>query len=240
MAEHDAPTSPGNPSTDPGLLSVVSVDVVALTYDPKSRQVLVATHNRTAQPFLGDRALPGVVVRSGERLSAAAARALGKLGISDTPTALGQLQTFDEPSRDPRGPSLSVAMWATFWCSETIWTDEAHWVPIDTHHTLAFDHATIVATARQMLAEKLWREVDFTRGLTGAEFTATDAVAVTRQLTNAEVHRANLNRDLARIDGLSEAGLAQTSGGRPPKLWRWTPEPNGTHPGTIDPGQPSA
>ncbi|MGV9671331.1 MULTISPECIES: NUDIX hydrolase [unclassified Gordonia (in: high G+C Gram-positive bacteria)] len=206
---------------DPAILSVVSVDVVALTYDVSARRVLVATHARETEPYRGRRALPGVVVRSGERLREAALRAVTKLGIAAVPSALGQLQTFDEPSRDPRGPSLSIAMWATFWNDGSIHTARTLWEPLDHPPALVFDHSTIVTTARRLLAERLWRDLDFTRGLTGAEFTATDAVAITRQLTGAEVHRANLNRDLARIDVLTEAGVAPTSGGRPPKLWRW-------------------
>ncbi|WP_425476239.1 NUDIX hydrolase [Gordonia oleivorans] len=215
---------------DPAILSVVSVDVVALTYDVSARRVLVATHARETEPYRGERALPGVVVRSGERLREAALRAVAKLGIDVPPSALGQLQTFDEPSRDPRGPSLSIAMWATFWNDERIHTPHTLWEPLDHAPALVFDHSTIVTTARRLLAERLWRDLDFTRGLTGAEFTATDAVAITRQLTDAEVHRANLNRDLARIDVLTEAGVAPTSGGRPPKLWRWAADDAGLLP----------
>ncbi|GAB21869.1 putative hydrolase [Gordonia polyisoprenivorans NBRC 16320 = JCM 10675] len=210
---------------EPGILSVVSVDVVALTYDAEARAVLVATHRRTTEPHLGERALPGVVVRSGERLTDAASRALTKLGIDEPPSAIGQLKTFDEPSRDPRGPSLSVAMWATFWDSADIRTEQAVWTPIDRDHPPAFDHAEIITAARSILAEKLWRDLGFTRGLTGPQFTATDAVTITRSLTGAEVHRANLNRDLARITTLTEAGVAPAAGGRPPKIWRWSPIP---------------
>ena len=67
----------------------------------------------------------------------------------------------------------------------------------------------------------LWRDLTFTRALTGDQFTATDAVAITAQLTDRSVHRANLNRELGKLDGLTEAGLAPASGGRPPKIWRW-------------------
>ncbi|WHU48629.1 NUDIX hydrolase [Gordonia sp. L191] len=210
---------------EPGILSVVSVDVVALTYDPQARAVLVATHRRTTEPHLGERALPGVVVYSGERLTDAATRALRKLGINEQPSAIGQLQTFDEPSRDPRGPSLSVAMWATFWDSADIRTEQAVWTPIDSDRPPAFDHAEMITATRSILAEKLWRDLTFTRGLTGPQFTATDAVTITRSLTGAEVHRANLNRDLARITMLTEAGVAPAAGGRPPKIWRWSPIP---------------
>lgn len=207
-------------SLDPSLLSVVSVDVVAVTYDHGSRTVLVAAAPRTAAPFVGKLALPGVVVRSGERLADAAARALAKLDLERAPLAEGQLETFDEPSRDPRGPSLSIAMWAVYHAGGE--AAGVAWMPIEAPEPLAFDHNQILERARPLLAERLWRDVAFTRALTGERFTATDAVAVTAQLSGASPHRANLNRDLARIPSLERDGVAPTTGGRPPARWRWT------------------
>ncbi|MFT3887423.1 MAG: NUDIX hydrolase [Arachnia sp.] len=201
------------------IFSVVSVDVVALAYDRGTRRVMLAAHARIAPPFEGELALPGVVVLSGERLEHAAERALAKLGLTTSPTALGQLRTFDEPSRDPRGPSLSVALWAAYPARED--AGAAHWAPLDEHPQLAFDHDEIVETSRRILADLLWRDLRFTRALTGPQFTATDAVAITAQLTGRDPHRANLNRDLMKTPGLVEAGIAPTAGGRPPKLWRW-------------------
>lgn len=206
---------------DSSFLSIVCVDVVALTYDRAARRVLIGTHRREIEPFRGKQALPGVVVHSGERLRDAAGRALVKLGITAPPPALGQLRTFDEPSRDPRGPSLSIAMWAALPDHTVLPHQPAVWVPIDAAPTLVFDHNEMVDDARAILAERLWRDTEFTRNLTGAEFTATDAVAITEQLGGKPPHRANLNRDLAHLDGLAQAGTAPGTGGRPPKLWRW-------------------
>lgn len=218
-------------SPAPDIFSVVSVDVVAVRHDRATGRVLFGAAPRTAPPYEGELALPGVVVRSGERLGHAAARALEKLGREELrPTALGQLRTFDEPSRDPRGPSLSVAMWAAYppldgdlGLSGGGGSDLSGgvWFPLDDPPHLAFDHDRIVAESREILAERLWRDLELTRALTGPELTATDAVHLTGQLTGRAVHRANLNRDLARLPGLEEAGTGPATGGRPPKLWRW-------------------
>lgn len=207
---------------DNSFLSIVCVDVVALTYDRTARRVLIGTHAREVPPYEGRLALPGVVVHSGERLREAAGRALVKLGITETASALGQLRTFDEPSRDPRGPSLSIAMWAAFPDSAALPEGPALWEPVDAMPDLAFDHNQIVDDALAILGDSLWRDTSFTKNLTGREFTATDAVAITGQITGAPPHRANLNRDLAHIADLHEAGTAPTVGGRPPKLWRWS------------------
>lgn len=207
-------------SVDPSLLSVVSVDVVALAYDHGARSVLVAAAPRTAEPFLGDLALPGVVVRSGERLRDAAARALTRLGVGAPPSAQGQLQTFDEPSRDPRGPSLSIALWAVY-PTPTGQGAPGVWMPLQEPHRLAFDHDDILRQSKPLLSGLLWRDLAFTRALTGERFTGTDAVAMTGQLSGEAPHRANLNRDLAKLEGLERDGVARTTGGRPPSLWRW-------------------
>lgn len=206
---------------DKSFLSIVCVDVVALTYDRVARRVLIGTHRREIAPFRGKQALPGVVVHSGERLRDAAGRALVKLGITTPTPAMGQLRTFDEPSRDPRGPSLSIAMWAALPDHTVLPQEPALWVPVDAAPPLVFDHNLMVDDARAILAERLWRDADFTRNLTGSEFTATDAVAITEQLSGAPPHRANLNRELAHTSGLIQAGIAAGTGGRPPKLWRW-------------------
>lgn len=205
----------------PKLLSIVCVDVVALSYRRDDRRIVVGVHRRTCEPFTGRLVLPGVVVTSGERLRDAAGRALRKPGLGE-PAALGQLRTFDEPARDPRGPSLSIAMWAVFDDATARAADHAEWFPFAEVPELAFDHNRIVGTAREVLAGALWRDTAFTRALTGPVFSATDAVAITEQLDGRPPHRANLNRDLAKNPNLTEAGTAPASGGRPPKLWKWT------------------
>ncbi len=100
---------------------------------------------------------------------------------------------FDEPSRDPRGPTLSIAMWAVI-TADNITTDPAAatlWRGFDEHDNLAFDHDRIVAAARRILATSLlWRDTTFTRALLGAEFPATHAVTVTTALTGSRPDQA--------------------------------------------------
>ena len=95
--------------------SLVSVDVLALRFSRAARQLELGVAARLWEPFKDQLALPGVLLGDGERLREAALRALtGKLGVADSDVrGVGQVVTFDEPTRDPRGPTLSVAMWAT-------------------------------------------------------------------------------------------------------------------------------
>lgn len=198
------------------LTSHVSVDVLALRFDRSDRRLRLGLHRRTADPFAGQLALPGVLLLRGERIRDAAGRALAK--IATVPMATGQLVTFDEPNRDPRGPTLSVATWAV-----VAGTGTGTWTPLDQVTGLAFDHDRIVADCRPLLAGMLWRDVDFTRGLTGDDFTATDALALHTALAGAPPDRGNLNRTLAGIRGLTRTDrLASAGRGRPGAVWEWT------------------
>ncbi|ELB94822.1 DNA hydrolase [Rhodococcus wratislaviensis IFP 2016] len=210
--------------------SSVSVDVVALRFgNPEPGSLRYGVAPRRWEPYTGQTALPGVLLGAGERLETAARRAVTtKLGIPDDAIlAVGQLEVFDEPSRDPRGPTLSIAMWAVI-TADNITTDPAAatlWRGFDEHGTLAFDHDRIVAAGRRILATSLlWRDATFTRALLGAEFPATHAVTVTTALTGGRPDQGNLNRTLKAIPGLerTDERVRVQATGRPAVVWRWT------------------
>lgn len=203
----------------------VSVDVLVLRFDPDARTVLLGIAPRAAEPFEGELALPGVLLGRGERLRDAAGRAVvSKLGLPPGAlSATGQLTTFDEPNRDPRGPTLSIALWAT---TNPALDEPGNviWTPLDAVPPLAFDHDRIVADCRPLLADRLWRDVAFTAGLMGRTFTTAQALDATEALTGERPYPANLGRTMERVPGLrrtTEHAAALPKGGRPPSLWRW-------------------
>ncbi len=201
--------------------SAVSVDVIALRFDPVSRHVVVATHRRGWAPYAGRLALPGVLLGAGERIRDASVRALTKVGATGGDvTGSGQLVTFDEPNRDPRGPTLSIATWATL---TRPLPEPAIWHPVRELPALAFDHTRIVADVLPRLAGGLWRDLELTRGLTGVEFTAGDAVDLVRELSGADPDRGNLNRTLAAVPGLRRTDERRSvkGTGRPSVVWSW-------------------
>jgi 8-oxo-dGTP diphosphatase len=206
--------------------SLVSVDVLTLRFDPAARVVLLGVAPRALDPFAGELALPGVLLGRGERLRDAAVRAVtGKLGPPERViTAVGQLVTFDEPSRDPRGPTLSVALWATIDPTHAADEPEQSWVRPGAVPALAFDHNRIVADCLPLLQDRLWRDTAFTSGLLGPEFTTAQALDVTEALTGERPYPANLGRTMDRVPGLyrtTDHATAQPKGGRPPSVWRW-------------------
>ncbi|MFX0580715.1 NUDIX hydrolase [Nocardia nepalensis] len=204
--------------------SVVSVDVVALRFWADDAGLSVGIAPREMEPFTGRLALPGVLLGRGERLVAAARRAVHtKLGVPEAAIgAVGQLVTFDEPNRDPRGPTLSIAMWAVVGPHE----GPAQWVSFDQVPELAFDHNRIVEAARGLLARLLWKDLAFTRALTGDEFPATRAVELSAAIHGTRPDPANLNRTLAAIPGLERTTERRRvkATGRPAAVWAFSPD----------------
>lgn len=204
--------------------SYVSVDVLALRFDRSSRVIRLGIHRRASDPYAGELALPGVLLLRGERLAEAGARALAKIGVPvGGRLGEGQLVTFDEPHRDPRGPTLSIALWAVV-DDSGLGADGVEWADLDDVPPLAFDHDRIVADCRPRLADLLWRDLAFSRGLTGEVFTAADALAIATSLTGAQPDRGNLNRTLAGLTGLrrsEERRLSSSGVGRPGVVWTW-------------------
>jgi 8-oxo-dGTP diphosphatase len=137
----------------------VSVDVACFALDVGTLKLLVV--QRRKEPFSGAWALPGGIVGPRERLASAAQRLLlERTGMAGT--YLEQLYTFDEPDRDPRGRTLSVAYFAllpTMPDGHAIkpgrMVDAGTWHSADALPTLAFDHGAIAAYARQRLAQKI-------------------------------------------------------------------------------------
>jgi ADP-ribose pyrophosphatase YjhB (NUDIX family) len=168
-----------------------------------------------------------VLLSLGERLVEAARRAVvGKLGVPERSVlACGQLATFDEPNRDPRGPTLSLAMWAVV-TPDTDAGPGTCWVNLERVPELPFDHNRIVADSRPVLSRLLWRDVAFTRALTGDRFPVGDAVEIQASLDGRAPDRGNLNRLLRGIAQLSrtdERRLVHGTG-RPSTVWQWNGE----------------
>lgn len=208
--------------------SLVSIDVIALRFgNPEPGQLRFAVAQRQAEPYTGQRALPGVLLGAGERLQDAARRAVTtKLGLPDDAIlASGQLAVFDEPHRDPRGPTLSVTMWAVITSEDVPMGDiTPEWVSWDNPGDLAFDHNRIVADTRPILADSLlWRDEVFTRALTGASFPASYALAVAEELSGARPDPGNLNRTLKSLPGLerTDERVRVSTTGRPSVVWQW-------------------
>lgn len=139
------------------LPAMVAVDCVVFGLDGCSLKVLLI--QRDGEPFAGQWALPGGVVRPDESLEEAARRALlEKTGVERV--YLEQLYSFGEPGRDPRGRVVTVAYYALVQLSDhriKAATDarRAAWFEVSAVPRLAFDHRRILEVALGRLRGKV-------------------------------------------------------------------------------------
>lgn len=208
---------------------LISVDVVPLQLDRQTGCVTVVLGERIFEPFLGQLALPGVLLQH-ELAREAATRALReKTGIDVEAVTIADTGVFDNPDRDPRGPTLSIAHLAVLDPS-TVAGGRGRVVPLTEAAGLPFDHDSIVKAAAKTLLDSLWQDAALTRQLLGATFSSRDAGNAQRSLEDV-VHgepvtrdAANLGRKLANSDWVArteDTGAISPAGGRPPAMWRW-------------------
>ena len=130
----------------------VTVDLVLISTEEPPHVLLI---RRGRAPFAGHWALPGGFIEMNETLEESARRELQEeTGL--TTRKLTMLGVYDNPTRDPRGRTLSVAYTAIVnrKTMKAIAADdaaEADWFPLRRPPKLAFDHAEILADARRWL-----------------------------------------------------------------------------------------
>jgi ADP-ribose pyrophosphatase YjhB (NUDIX family) len=175
---------------------------------------------RSAEPFKGHHALPGVLLLGGERLVEAGFRALRtKAGLDvDAVRDIRQFATFDSPTRDPRGHTLSVALVALV--NDDAESKDIEWLNLGEAKDLPFDHEAIIAAAVRFLSERLWDDSNLVFAVLGQSFSTGLASKVTEQLSGSTVDRGNFNRRIAALPFLKDTGFTDTAGkGRPSKVW---------------------
>jgi 8-oxo-dGTP diphosphatase len=136
----------------------LTADVVMFAVGEAELRVLLIQRGRP--PFEGAWAFPGGFVHVGESPRDAACRELEEeTGIRDV--HLEQLRAFGDPSRDPRGHTVTVAYLAVVAANAAPQgaaasdAAQARWWSIDALPSLAFDHTKILTYALRKLRSKL-------------------------------------------------------------------------------------
>jgi 8-oxo-dGTP diphosphatase len=130
---------------------LLSVDCVA--FDARGRVLLI---RRGRPPFLGQYALPGGFVDVGETVEAACRREL----LEETGVKARELVPvgfYSDPSRDPRGHTVSIAFATVLSRARPKAGDDAAaaaWVKDWRAEELAFDHQKILRDAYGILRRK--------------------------------------------------------------------------------------
>ncbi len=199
----------------------VTADCVVFGLDEAELSVLLV--ERAEAPFKGAWALPGGFVRQEEALEAAARRELAEeAGLTDL--FLEQLYTFGDPGRDPRGRVITVAYYALVRLAEhpaRAGSDAAavRWFPARRPPPLAFDHATILATALERLRGKVrYKPLGFE--LLPPKFTLSQLQTVYEAVLGVTLDKRNFRKKLLAYDLVRPLDQQlQPKVGRPARLY---------------------
>lgn len=200
---------------------LVSIDAVPFIVVDDSLHVITA--RRQWDPFIGQYALPGVLLNAHERLNEAVARALAdKAGVTEKVTPQ-LVAVFDDFERDERGPTLSMAHLAIL--SQMPADQNVAAEPLLNLPVLPFDHNAIITRTAAMLLDSLWINQEVTRALLGEQFTTADVVARMKELAVAagrpEPVMNNVGRALATNKSVAKLPAVAVGTGRPPARWQW-------------------
>lgn len=208
------------------------MDNVIFSVDTANNRLLVLLVKRSRDPYLGDWALPGTLVRKGESLEAAAYRILAeRLRVENL--YLEQLYSFGGPHRDPReAPDsfgvryLSVSYFALVRYDDALLiVDEGYeidWYPLEALPTLAFDHQDILNYGHQRLCNKLeYSPVAFE--VLPDRFTLADLYQLYSTVLGENfTDYSNFRSRLLKLGFLADTGEKVCRGaGRPASLYRF-------------------
>jgi 8-oxo-dGTP diphosphatase len=203
----------------------VTVDLVLMTVADGTLSVLL--QRRAEEPFADRLALPGGFVGIEETLDEAARRVLAdKAGLAAQDSAwLEQLYTFGDPQRDPRMRTVSVAYFAllphaVLEGAVSSRLDLALVSVTDHAEPLAFDHATIIATAHDRLRGKLdYAPIAF--ALLPDLFTLRDLQTVHEAITGTTFNKPAFRRRMLDTGWIEATGQRESDTPfRPAELYR--------------------
>jgi len=199
-------------------------EALAVVFRVRDRRLEVLLWLRARPPFQDCWSLPGGSLGEGERLGSSLGRHLAaKVDLTDI-AHLEQLETRSDPDRDPRGRELATAYLALVATdvSPRIPADTA-WHPVSALPRTAFDHESIIKSARERLRAKLsYTNLGF--ALAPATFTINELREIYAAALGHPVSATNLQRILVRrgvIERTPATVRPAAAGGRPATLYRF-------------------
>lgn len=190
----------------------------------RGKRLAVLLWRRAAAPFEGEWALPGGFLGADERLGSSASRHLAaKVDIPEI-AHLEQLETRSDPSRDPRWRVLATAYLALVTPdARPMLPADTAWHPVDSLPGTAFDHGSIIGSARNRLRTKLsYTNIGF--ALAPEEFTISQLRDTYEAALGHPVSATNLQRILTRrgvIEPTPTVARPTSTGGRPATVYRF-------------------
>ena len=185
----------------------------------------VLAWRRGRDPLAGSWALPGGRLDPHERLGTSLSRHLArKVDLADV-AYLAQLETRSDEDRDPRERTIATAYLVLVATDRHPRVpDDTAWHRVDELPAMAFDHASIVASARERLRATLtYTNVGY--ALAPDEFTIAELRAIYVACIGHAIAATNLQRVLLRrhlIEATGTTAPPTRAGGRPPTRYRFT------------------
>ena len=201
---------------------LASVDIVALGLAEQGKLQLLLIR-RAREPFIGQWALPGVLVNgrcADSSLDHAAGRALDEKARV-RPAYQEQVATVGSASRDPRGWSLATIYLALLSPATQLQGDDLSFVPLEEvlegGQALPFDHTQLVAKACERLASKAVY-TSLPLHLLSPAFTVSQALVAFQACLGQAVQHTTLRGRLERMK--QEGWVVDTGHKHQPKMGR--------------------
>ena len=209
--------------TKPYVPPTLTVDAVIFQISNGVLEVLLM--KRPNEPFKGEWALPGGYNAEGETTTKALHRIVEQKTGIDIDTDLSyieQLYTFDTIDRDPRGHAVSVTYMG---CGREIALRDAGahvaFLDVDNLPDLAYDHANIIAYARERLIAKM----TYTNAVSAfleKRFTLTQLQSAYEIIVGREFDKRNFRKKFLSLNLIHETDELWRDGAhRPAKLYQF-------------------
>lgn len=199
-------------------------EALGVVFQVRDQRLTVLLWRRAEPPFAGAWALPGGTLDAAERLGASASRHLAaKVDIPQI-AHLEQLETRSDPVRDPRERALATAYLALVTPdAQPRLPSDTTWQPVDDLPPTAFDHGSIIGSARERLRTKLsYTNLGF--ALAPPAFTISQLRDTYAAALGHPVSATNLQRILTRrgvIEPTPDVARPTSAGGRPATVYRF-------------------
>jgi len=177
----------------------ISVDSVIFGYT--EGKLKIALIKRKTYPFIGMWAVPGGFMEGDEAVEDTAIRELKEeTGIQDV--YLEQFYVFSKPGRDPRGPTITVALFALIRSDDckliaTADAEEAKWWPAYEIPNLAFDHNEVCTRALDALRVAM-RTRPLAFELLPKHFTLSELQDVIEQVFHTKLDKRNFRKKILK------------------------------------------
>jgi 8-oxo-dGTP diphosphatase len=198
--------------------------VLAAVLQVRGARLQALLWQRAREPYARAWALPGGSLSETETLEESARRHLAeKVDVRDL-SHLEQLETLSEPGRNPAGRELATAYLGLVPADiDPQLPADTRWHPVDALPELAYDHATILLTARDRLRAKLsYTNLGF--ALAPPSFTLAELRDIYSAALGHHVTATNLQRVLLRRQLIEDTGERRHyggGGGRPAAIYRF-------------------